>query len=82
MQDREIFSLRVPENLAPSSLGVSVHARKRFPDLAHGAMKNNLYLQLFANVCKYLQIFVVAMKSVFVCNNCAYLQYLLQLHAV
>ena len=46
MQDWEIFSSRVPENLAPSSLGVSVHARKRFPDLALGAMKNPLYHSL------------------------------------
>ena len=36
-------SSRVPENVAPSSLGVSVHARKRFADLALGAMNNPLY---------------------------------------
>ena len=41
-EDREVFSSRVPENLAPSSLGVSVHAWKRFPYLALGAMKNPL----------------------------------------
>ena len=35
--------LAVPENLAPSSLGVSVHAWKRFSYLALGAMKNHPY---------------------------------------
>ena len=45
-EDREIFSLCVPENLTPSSLGVSVHAWKMFPYLALGAMKNPLYLHL------------------------------------
>ena len=41
-EDREVFSSRVSENLAPSSLGVSVHAWKRFPYIALGTMKNSL----------------------------------------
>ena len=37
------LGLILPEILAPWSLGVSVHARKRFPDLALVAMNNPLY---------------------------------------
>ena len=59
VQDREIFSSHVPENLAPSSLSVSVHARKRFPDLALGAMTNPLYPTTW--VGRYVHIFFKVM---------------------
>ena len=62
-RNRENFTSRAPENLAPSSLGVSVLAWKRFPYLALGAMKNPLYLRLFCNTLKKRHDFPIIFNS-------------------
>ena len=50
-EDREIFSSRVPENLAPSSLGVSVHAWKKLPYLALGEKQDMTHEESSITMC-------------------------------